>query len=214
MTRTRKPSGKKLLDKGKPEQERPVNSRQKPPHFLIVCEGQVTETSYFKGFRLSVEVEVLGTGCNTEELVRFTQKKQEQARKEGRLYQDVWVVFDRDDFPPDDFNNAIEQARKAGIHVAYSNEAFELWYILHFDYMSSGVKRERYQEMLSNRLHKPYRKNDVMIYHLLENLQEIAIQHAENLLASYQPHTNPESDNPSTTVHQLVKKLNEYLFSV
>jgi hypothetical protein len=53
-----------------------------------------------------------------------------------------------------------------------------------------------------------------MIYHLLENLQEIAIQHAENLLASYQPHTNPESDNPSTTVHQLVKKLNEYLFSV
>jgi hypothetical protein len=37
--------------------------------------------------------------------------------------------------------------------------------------------------------------------------QALAIKHAEKLLASYDP-SNPEKDNPSTTVHLLVQALN------
>lgn len=211
MARQPKPSGQKLADKGKPVQSRLVSSREKRPHFLIVCEGQETEANYFKSFRLDVTVKVIGTGYNTETLVLRTKEIQEQAQREGRAYKDVWVVFDRDDFPSDDFNNAIEQARQAGFGVAYSNEAFELWYILHFDYLNSGVSRKQYKQMLSEKLKKTYQKNDPMMYWHLEKQQYIAIQNAETLLKSYQPECNPVNDNPCTTVHQLVMRLNEHL---
>ncbi|MGH2457643.1 MAG: RloB domain-containing protein, partial [Chloroflexota bacterium] len=34
--------------------------------------------------------------------------------------------------------SAVGNAESAGIRVAYSNEAFELWYCLHFAYITSG----------------------------------------------------------------------------
>jgi len=211
MPRKPKPSGRKLLDKGKPIQTRSINSREKSPSFLIVCEGEKTEPNYFKGFELNITVEVIGAGFNTETLVSHTQKIRTKAEKDKRPYSDIWVVFDRDSFPADDFQNAITKAQQAGFGVAYSNESFELWYILHFDYMSSGVPRTQYQQMLSERLNKPYKKNDLTLYARLKNQQHIAIQNAEKLHNSYEPNHNPVTDNPCTTVYQLVRKLNEHL---
>lgn len=213
MPRRPKPSGRKLPDKGKPVQSRSVRSREKPPHFLIVCEGEETEVRYFESFKVDVNVQVIGTGFNTEALVAYTKKLQSQAAAEERPYKNVWVVFDRDSFPPDDFNNAIEQARKAGFCVAYSNEAFELWYILHYDFLNTGVTRSQYKKMLTQRLLKPYKKNDpTTYYHLQENgNQGFAIQNAIRLLNDYQPNHNPANDNPCTTVFELVMELNEHL---
>ncbi|MBF0541048.1 MAG: hypothetical protein HQK91_06325 [Nitrospirae bacterium] len=39
--------------------------------------------------------------------------------------------------------------------------------------------------------------------------QSAAIKNAETLIASY-PNSDPEKDNPSTTVHELVIQLNSY----
>lgn len=64
----------------------------------------------------------------------------------------VWCVFDRDNFPAQNFNNAFEIARHNDINIAYSNEAFELWYFLHFDYCDSAMSRDQYQEKLSDLL--------------------------------------------------------------
>jgi len=207
MARKPKPSGRKRLpDKGRPLGSRQVNVRPLRPRFLIVCEGSKTEPNYFRRFRANTEVvdlEVIGLGDNTLSLV---QRTCELMRQDD--YAQVWCVFDRDSFPAMRFNEALNQARQRGIQVAYSNEAFELWYLLHFDYHNAALSRTRYQRMLTQRIGKRYRKNARDMYNLLKEQQPDAIRNARRLLDSYGPDHNPERDNPCTTVHQLVEELN------
>ncbi|MEE4358352.1 MAG: RloB family protein [Desulfococcaceae bacterium] len=91
--------------------------------FLIVCEGECTEPFYFQSFRVPKDVfDVRGFGMNTVSLV----KKAISLKEEGD-YGEIWCVFDRDDFPPQNFNNALALAKNNHINVAYSNQAFEIW---------------------------------------------------------------------------------------
>jgi len=82
------------------------------------------------------------------------------------------------------------------------------WYILHFDFINSACSRTEYQHMLSERLDKPYHKNDSSIYRDLRPMQKTAIANAKKLLAQY-PTRHPSKDNPSTEVHELVMELNK-----
>ncbi len=125
-------------------------------------------------------------------------------------YDQAWCVFDRDIFPVKNFNAALRLAEKHGIKVAYSNEAFELWYVLHFNYHQSATARHLYAGMLSDLLGVPYEKNRLDMYERLETRQETAIRNAERLLATYQPH-RPAHDDPCTTVHLLVQELNRFV---
>lgn len=175
------------------------------PRFLIVCEGTQTEPNYFKQFRVPKDVvEIEGIGYNTIRLVEYAL---ERSLKAYPAYDQVWCVFDRDDFPPAHFNQALALARQHGLHVAYSNEAFELWFLLHYDFHTSGITRAMYADKLSKRLGRPYRKNDRDLYAILEDRQSQAIQHAEALLQ--RGTGDPANDNPSTTVHLLVRELRE-----
>jgi hypothetical protein len=192
--------------KSKLYQKRSVANRELRERFLIVCEGEKTEPNYFRNFRTSLkisEIDVRGTGYNTVSLV----KEAIRLKKEDE-YNQVWVVFDRDSFPSSDFNDAFTLAKKHNIHVAYSNQAFELWYLLHFHYYHSAVDRHEYIKKLSELLGKPYKKNSSTIYEELLKRQPEAIQNAKRLLSEYNPH-NPERDNPSTTVFFLVEELNK-----
>ena len=211
MARTPKPSGRKLPDKGKRLGRKPNRARELRPRFLILCEGEQTEPNYFKSFRVNADVKVIGTGRSTTGLVEYAKKIHNKAKRNKQAYTAVWVVFDRDDFSPESFNGAIEQAEHAGFGVAYSNEAFELWYVLHFDYMDNAISRQQYQDILSKRLVEPYRKNDLTLYARLLNRQPAAIRNAERLLASYQPHPDPANDNPCTAVYHLVRELNRHV---
>jgi hypothetical protein len=193
--------------------KRKSKNRGKPPEsFLIVCEGGKTEPNYFKAFKVSsATIRVEGLGMNTLALVRETLKIRDRAKKDGMLYDQVWCVFDKDNFPMQNFNNAIDLAHQENIKVAYSNEAFELWYLLHFNYYDSGISRDRYIVMLSKLLNEPYKKNDMTMYQELLDRQADAISNADKLLKTYHP-VNPGKDNPSTTVHLLVIELNKFLF--
>ncbi|MEP7343188.1 MAG: RloB family protein [Acidobacteriota bacterium] len=88
------------------------------------------------------------------------------------------------------------------------NEAFELWYLLHFHYYDAAIPRREYCAKLTDLLGHKYEKNSKTIYDELLSRQATAIRNAEKLFSSYKP-CKPESDNPSTTVHLLVKALNE-----
>ncbi len=204
MARKPKPGG--LPDKGKKQGRRPNDARPLRAYFLIVGEGTKTEPNYFRRFRVPVDVKVkvIGRGEDPLSLVNETLDL-----KQTGDYTDVWVVFDRDSFPAQRFNEAISRAQREGIQVAYSNEAFELWYLLHFHYHDTATSRELYGPMLSQCLGRPYRENDATIYDDLLSKQPTAIRNAEALLASYGEDHNPERDNPCTTVHRLVQALNE-----
>ena len=170
--------------------------------FLIVCGGKETEPNYFEGFRVSKDVKVIRSGRNTIGLVN-----QALRLKEKDDYDQVWCVFDKDSFPAQDFNQAIELAETNGIRAAYSNEAFELWYLLHYNYHDTAMHRSLYCDKLSEQLGQEYKKNCKEMYDILEPRLPDAIRNASKLLESYTPH-NPAQDNPCTTVHLLVDQLN------
>ena len=124
------------------------------------------------------------------------------------MYDQVWCVFDRDDFGGT-FNEAIEKAKKKGFRVAYSNEAFELWYLLHFIYFDTAIGRVDYIRKLNEHLDKEYSKNSEVMFDILLTKMEQAIRNASTLIESYSTR-NPNRNNPSTTVHELVIELNKY----
>lgn len=181
---------------------RKSNTRKPKQRFLIVCEGEKTEPNYFRCFRVPKEVlDVKGVGENPSKLVNSAK---EYAESED--YDQVWCVFDRDDWQKQDFNNAIRNAEDQGFKVAYSNEAFELWYVLHFEFLNTGIPRKDYMKKLDKLLGHKYQKNSESIYEELLDKQENAIKNSERLINHYQA-VKPVDDNPSTTVYELVKAL-------
>jgi hypothetical protein len=128
----------------------------------------------------------------------------------GRPYNQIWCVFDRDSFPSGNFNRAFKVADENRIHIAYSNQCFELWYILHYFFNDAAIDRHEYSRNLTKFIGRKYRKNDESMYDLLKERQADAIRNAKKLLSRYAP-CNPEKDDPSTTVHELVETLNEFV---
>lgn len=184
--------------------------------FLIVCEGEKTEPNYFKSFPVDTKViklDIKGEGRNTKSLVEKAIEL-----KNGSEYDEsdrFWCVFDRDingknSQDAQNFNAAITIAKNNDIKVAYSNDAFELWYLLHFHFYNTGISRKDYQNMLTKLLGHEYQKNSETIYEELKDKQQDAIKHAKRLLLEYD-RSNPETDNPSTTVHLLVEELNSFI---
>ncbi len=205
MARTPKPSGRKLSPKGTPLRARSTEQRELRQRILIVCEGKQTEPNYFKRFRVNAVVEAFGLGRSPLDLVKYAQ---DYRKKEG--FDQAWVVFDRDNVQASQFNQAIHEAQKSGIKVAYSNPFFEVWFLLHYGYHNTPMNREKYIEKLSQNLKRPYQKNDSSLYDDLLPRQRMAISNAQRLLASYNPH-DPAQDDPCTTVHLLVEELNKHL---
>src|SRR3989338_5356038 len=157
-----------LFHKRRIELKRKFAIRSAKPRILIVCEGTKTEPNYFKSFPItSVEVIVDACGYNTKSLVGLAKEKSNRAKAEKLPYEQVWCVFDRDSFAKEHFNTAIQMAEANQFKAAYSNEAFELWYILHFEYLIAGLNRDQYKAKLTQHLGKEYKKNSSEMYGIL-----------------------------------------------
>jgi len=199
------------------EQPRRIDQEEERQYFLIVTEGEKTEPNYFKNLinelpHHLVDVEIVGEGANTISVVKAAMKIRDKRKIHTILphFDEVWVVFDKDDFPAKNFNRAIELANQEKIKVAYSNEAFELWYILHFQYLDAAVNRNQYIEMLKDIL-GDYQKNDEQMYHLLNDKgnEKKAISRAKKLYRELNI-GNPAFEKPTTLVYKLVERLNKF----
>lgn len=182
--------------------------------FLIVCEGKNTEPDYFKAFRMTTAtVKAVGQAMNTMTLVKKAINIRETDQKRKKFYDQCWVVFDKDDFPSKDFNQAIQYAERNSFRVAYSNQAFEYWFLLHYNLYSGSMHRNQYKDLLTRLTGMPYSKMEghgTVMYNLLLNRQQQAIANAEVVLAEIS-HGNPAEEESSTTVQRLVMELNKYL---
>lgn len=182
--------------------------------FLIVCEGEKTEPDYFKAFRMTAAtVKAVGQAMNTMTLVNKAISIREADRQKKHVYDQCWVVFDKDDFPANDFNQAIQLAEKNGFRVAYSNQAFEYWFLLHYNLYTGPIHRSQYEDMLTKLTDMTYNKTEgfgAVMYNLLLTRQPQAIKNADAVLAQIS-HGNPANEESSTTVQKLVKELNKYL---
>lgn len=182
----------------------------------------MTEVRYFEAFPVSREVHVVvrGEGKNTRSLVAAAVEHADASR-----FDEVWVVYDHDDFGPQRFNQAekdvrdLDGNRLEAWHTAWSNQAFEVWYVLHFQYFDGKLHRHDVQAKLGELLRTHcgrradgYAKNDPRMYELLLPYQPQAIRHAQRLAEDHgiAPHggTTPADANPCTTVFRLVEALN------
>ena len=190
------------------------------PTILIVCEGQNTEPSYFNQFRLSTATVVpIGEGYSTDSLVR----RAEELSRDGE-YDQVWCVFDADPTPDNphhsaNFNRAIQLAEANGFGLAYSNQAFEYWLILHFnDHQGGKMDRSTYDDKL-NKLLKPFavsydgkgcKRITEELFDVLDERKLLAISRAKRNFNRLD-HSNPAMEESSTTVFQLVEELLKYV---
>ena len=184
--------------------------------FLILCEGQ-TERLYFKSFHdRGVSVEPRDPNGDRNRLV------EDAIASDDGSYDQIWVVFDLDYLPAkgntqfQDFDAAIARALAKNIKVAYSVDAFELWFCLHYTYVNSRQERTYYYEQLSRYWSINYGREGkkakfcLGIRELLEKdeaaSQEDAIKRARQLLISHDG-LPPHLQNPVTTVFELVEEL-------
>ncbi len=196
------------------ERSLPIRKR-----YLIVCEGTKTEPNYFMSLEKDlkphvVELKIMGEGDNTVNLVTLAEEFVDNERAAGRNIDEVWIVFDIDSFPDQDINSAVEMAEARGFHPAYSNEAFELWYLLHYEYCDSALSRTTYSRRLKKYIGKRYQKNDEEMYEILKESgnQTQAIQSAKRLHEIHSSNgKTPADSNPSTLVYELIEELKKYL---
>jgi len=204
--------------------ERKKETRTKKLYYLVVCEGIKTEPNYFEGLKKEIpkgklhsnNLEIGGTGKNTLSIIKETIKISKKIQMEKSIvFDEIWVVFDKDSFPDVNFNNAISKAKSyKNMRCAWSNQAFELWYLLHFQFVNTAIDRDVYKSYLEreiNRVSKiefKYEKNRPDMYDILKEYgnQLQAIKWARKLVGQYQDE-DYASQNPCTFVHELVDKL-------
>lgn len=139
-------------------------------------------------------------------------------RKRNPYYPDegdqIWCVFDRDENTDEMLKRAETLAGKNGYHIAYSNPAFELWFLLHFVNQTTeltdcnAVIRQLKQK---GRLENYEKSQD--IYSILLEKQPEAIKRSENRIAELHSKNQEilvRKSNPVTTVSELVKYLNQH----
>ena len=191
---------------------------------LIITEGVNTEVSYFRQFEQpTIRLKAVGTGFNTLSLVRRAEQIRADEAAKAHHYDQVWCVFDRDDFPAQDFHEAVRLAEQlfGPGRVAYSNQAFEYWLLLHFlDHQGGAMHRRQYDARLNECLYPFGVRYDGQDSKLISNdffdlLLAVdpktnkprirqAIEQAERLYEQYD-HNSPATEESSTTVFRLVK---------
>jgi hypothetical protein len=227
------------------------------PTFIIFCEDEVCEPIYFKFFETSkIKVNpirnqkskmdnVVNALCHCKENDLFEKTEDKLcACKDGNQ---VWCVFDRDFEEMEHkqlkgnvlFDESIKTAESNGIKLAWSNDAFELWILLHFETIDNEdqeyKKRKKYYNRLSeifkdlpnpnNDLAKvlkytdySYKQNlksennfrNIVRAEIVKNTNN-AIERAKALESKFpQSGISEHEKSPCTLVHNLVEELIKY----
>lgn len=190
---------------------------------LIVCEGKETEPNYFSSFPKMDNVSVVTAGGkgSPSQVVKKAMELRDKAKQSP--YDAVWAVFDKDNFT--DFKTAIDTAHREDIGCAWSNEAFELWFIYHFERLTTFTHRNDYgskieahvkqgakKQKLSQYQKFSYQKNDGNVRRTLLDCggnEDNAIKWAEKQAQEQEQCHGEKWDkhNPCTMVYLLVKQL-------
>jgi RloB-like protein len=187
---------------------------------LIVCEGEKTETQYFKDLREKrkihqLQIEIHGKECDSAP-IKVVEHAEKMLNENKALFDHIWCVFDRDTH--ETFDKAIDKAnsinnnikgKKPTFNIAFSTPSFEFWFLLHFAYTTKQFKdndevRHDLQAYIPD-----YKKNQSIINSLYPNLEK-AFKGAERINNfHHKSAANPSNRtwHPYTNVDHLVKKI-------
>lgn len=211
---------KKVVKRGRKSE----NLKIAPANFLIICEGIQTEPNYFNGLKHEINkkygrkvdvlipsIDVKGTGMNTVSLINYAKRVVNQANK---MYGQVWVVFDKDDYADKQFNAAIQEC---DYNVAWSNPNFELWLLAHLKRVTRYISKDEILKELEKEFRKnglgEYQKSDDEIFEKLakDGKIHIAIENCKQMEKLTKENKKCSEKNPTTMVYKIVENLEEYL---
>lgn len=204
--------------------ERKQARRASYDRILIVTEGSRTEPNYFNEIRSTFRLHTANVVVRPSELgtapiqvVQYAEqlfmKGDSHRRIQPRAFDQVFVVFDRDDH--ESYFNALKMAESLDMKLKNDNKqyirfraipsvpSFELWLLLHFENIQSPIDRHEVLRRLKK--HIPlYEKGYEGTFALIRNQLEVAYQRSEMLRRRNSEYTDPE---PYTAVGDLVKLL-------
>ena len=197
----------------------------KSEKWLVVCEGIKTEVNYFNSlfeyinskYDRKIKYEVKGAGRNTESLVRYVgnyfASVSYSSRKSDIPYAKVFVAFDKDSFGREQFDNAINMAQRKKYIALWSNECFELWYILHFEMLEEDIGRKEYFRKLDKLFGCKYDKSAKDHFWLLNSERNLgtAIARAKELYNRTADFESYSDRVPCTTVFRLTDEIERHL---
>jgi len=204
-----------------------IGSRKVGKPYLIICEGKVTEPIYFEAIAgPNVQVTAKGYGRSKTALVEKAEKHCDDYDIDPTKTR-VWVVFDFDvkydqiSNQREDYNEAIVKAKQLGFEVAYSNDCFELWLVLHLKAIEGEFHRKQLFEFLTDHFGEDYEQMGKNRTRWLQKVSEWKSDPRVNTMEAFKrsvaldlEHSNkPFADqNPITKVYQLAQELNPALY--
>lgn len=176
---------------------------------LIACEDTKSSKFYFakmiKDYGLRGQVTFAkNIGTNPMKVLEATKV---HLLKDSN-YDEKWIVIDKDSFSKAEFKGTIDSARALNINVAYANESYELWILLHFKEQKAHINRVQLNKELKTLI--DYEKNNEFIYEMIKSKQSKAVERSKNLIKYFidiNGGSNPFNDNPSNTIYKLVESL-------
>ena len=160
-----------------PRNKRSLDARSK---FYILTNGRETEKNYFdliKSKKSIFDVKVEYQNSNPVQLVRYASQYLREANQ-------VWCVFDIDNnFNEGTLIQAIKLAEETGVQIAYSNIAFEVWLLSHYQKVESSYDNTRLIRQMDKllredlRLNRGYDKSDkeLLKKHFLPKLDDAIV---------------------------------------
>ncbi len=125
----------------------------------------------------------------------------------------VWVVFDKDDYSDEQFNQAVENC---DYNVAWSNHNFELWLLSHLKKVNRYISKDEILDELNKEFQKNglgnYSKNDANIFEKVTKDVRLhtAIANCKDM-EELSKNGQASERNPMTKVYKIVDGLKEYL---
>lgn len=194
--------------------------------FLIACEGECTEPNYINGLvKYQKQQHLIAAG--TKVIIAKHQHSDPcgvitdlTTMQNWQDYDEKWIVIDRDEVEfkgkgfgghtQENFDNAIKTADENGISIACSNPCFELWIVLHFEYLQSAISRDDVQTKAKDLLNSVLEKNNQIkkvdemkaltdLYLILKDKTDTARKYAAKL-----EENEKLKANPSTGVYRLL----------
>ena len=143
-------------------------------------------------------------------------------------FDEVWVAFDKDSFP--DFDSAVVTLRAMapdGYYEAWTNECFELWYLLHYGAVDATCPLPRYEifDKCSELFNTPDYESDKGKDGIHRSMAQKPIDEVRSAIkrataielavkAAHGASAQPSALNPTTKLHHLISRFLEMTESV
>jgi len=127
----------------------------------------------------------------------------------------IKVLTHKKSNPFADFDKAIILASENGVSCAFSNEAIEYWFLLHYENKTGAISRNALNTELGNKLDFEYDKGAETIQRTCLKINNKLLAAEERAQVGHERHIINSGEKPSnwcscTTMYALTKRLREW----